>query len=421
MSKAMDWMQNSFAPSMQKITKNSGVAAIQNTFQQILPMILVGSLVSLLSTFKNFMPFLPDFSIISSFSFSLLGIFVSFLIPYNILEKKKVNRYKLIAGFTGVATFMMLSKPTFDKSGGATFEFARLGAGGLFVSLIIGVIIGYVMFAVLKKGIFPKDTVLPDIIVSWFESLIPITAILVVTWILAYKLNFDMFKIITTLCMPLTTMGETYIGFVLLIFVCVFVFSFGVSAWALTPILYTIYLSGIAENAKNFAAGLPVTNIATLEVQFAGWCAIGGLGCTLPLCVMMLKSRSDRIKGLARVSILPSIFNINEPVVFGLPIAWNPLMMVPFWINGFIIPSVTYIALRGGLVTIPHKVFAMQFLPEPISTYLTNSDWRGVVLWVILVAIATIVWYPFFKVYEKIECKKELAEKEEKLKAAESV
>lgn len=409
MKKIIEWMSNSFAPKLNKLTRNIWVTSIQDTFQQVLPMILVGSLVSLISTLKNYLHFLPDLSTISNFSFGLLGIFVAFLIPYNILEKRKVNRYKLIAGFTNVALLLLLSKPKVDGAN-LSFEAARLGAGGLFVALITGLLVGWFMSAVFKKGILPKNTSLPDIVAGWFESLIPIFIVLLAGWIVSYVVGFDAFTIIQTITAPLVKIAESYPGFVLMYFACVFIFGFGISAWSLTPVLYTVYFYGIAQNAKLVAAGKAATYISTLEVQFVGWCAIGGLGCTLTLCVMMLLSKSKKISAVGKAAIVPSIFNINEPIVYGLPIAWNPIMMIPFWINGFIVPSIVYFVLRGGLVTVPSKPFAMQFLPQPISTFLVNNDFRGVILWVILVVITALVWYPFFKAYEKMEIAKEAGE-----------
>lgn len=88
MQKVMKFMQTKFAPRVNKITKNVWIASIQDSVMAILPFILVGSLITLVSLINEIKPILPDMSLINSFSFGMLGLFISFLIPYNVLEKK---------------------------------------------------------------------------------------------------------------------------------------------------------------------------------------------------------------------------------------------------------------------------------------------------------------------------------------------
>lgn len=100
-------------------------------------------------------------------------------------------------------------------------------------------------------------------------------------------------------------------GFVLVCFLPVLLYSFGISSWIITPITFTICLGAIAANAEAVAAGLPATNITTFEVIYCGWVFIGGQGGTLPLVLMMAKSKSERLKAVGKATLIPSIFNIN--------------------------------------------------------------------------------------------------------------
>src|SRR5690625_6864722 len=93
----------------------------------------------------------------------------------------------------------------------------------------------------------------------------------------------------------------------------------------------------------------------------------------------MLFARSSRLKATGKAVIVPSIFNINEPVVSGGPIVFNPMLMIPFWLNGLIIPALTYGALSTGLFKIPSEVFQLWYVPFPIATYLV-SNFKGVLL-----------------------------------------
>lgn len=190
----------------------------------------------------------------------------------------------------------------------------------------------------------------------------------------------------------------------LLYFIGAFLYSFGMSAWILFPLVYPLQLQGIQENVELAAAGQDPTNINTYEVLFSGWVGIGGIGgigATLPLVIMMaFMARSQRLKAIGRVSLVPSIFNINEPVVFGAPIAFNPILMVPFWINSIIPPALVYGALYWGLADIPSKVYQLWYTPFPISTWIVSPGVAGLLLFAFIFALATAVWLPFLRIYD---------------------
>ena len=91
---------------------------------------------------------------------------------------------------------------------------------------------------------------------------------------------------------------------------------------------------------------------------------IGGQGCTLALVLMCMRSNVKKLKSIGRVCIFPAIFNINEPIVFGAPVVWNPILMIPLCLNSIIIPSLMYLVMRIGLVPIPSAPMQMWYLPR---------------------------------------------------------
>ena len=121
------------------------------------------------------------------------------------------------------------------------------------------------------------------------------------------------------------------------------------------PIWYAIWIPAIEENAALVAQGLDPVNINTFETFFSGWLGIGGMGATLPLVIWFLFARSKKLKTIGKATLIPSLFNINEPVVYGAPVAFNPLLMVPMWINGLITPIIVYLALDMGFAQIRAK------------------------------------------------------------------
>lgn len=406
MDKFIKWMNVKFTPAMNKITRNSWVSAIQDSIMGVLPLILVGSLITLISILNEFFSDMPDLSPISSFSFGLMSLFIVFLTPYFIMEKQKKNDRKLISALTGVALFLMLVNPDLND-GNITFSFERLGANGMFVAIFVGLIVGVTMYIFSKVSLFDDSSSLPDFIIVWFDTIIPILILLFAGWIFTFKLHFDLYVAILKIFEPLSSIGQSFAGFVLGTFICVFLYSFGISPWALYPILFPIWVAGVEVNANNILNGLQPQNIHTFETLM-GWIWIGGMGTTLTLVSLMVTvAKSKRLKTIGKVTLIPSIFNINEPVVFGAPIAFNPILMIPMWLNGLIMPAITYVFLNMGMIKIPSTVMQLWYLPVGISTYLINFDFRGLFLLSINILVSLVIWYPFFRVYDMQEVKKE--------------
>ncbi|HBF6021950.1 TPA: PTS sugar transporter subunit IIC [Clostridioides difficile] len=409
MNKFIDFLSEKFTPVVNNMTKNIWVQSVQSTIMKVLPMVFVGSLVTIVSVLKNYISFLPDLSPINQYTFGLLGLFIAFLLPMEIMKNKKFENMSVVAGLAGAGLMLMMIRPEITNEG-AIFNFNRFGGEGMLVSLVAGLFSGLIMSLFGSFSFFGEDSALPDFVSKWFDNMLPITVIMFVGWGLIYGLNFDMFEIIVRVFKPVSDIAQTLPGFVLLNFLVVFIYSLGISGWVLSPITYSIQLGAIAANAAAVASGGVATNIYVYEVIQTGWITLGGLGATLPLVIMMCLSRVGRIKAIGRACIVPSIMNINEPVIFGAPVAWNPFLMLPMWIGTVVISITTYLSMSMGFVTIPSKVFNLWYVPFGISTFMVNQDVRGLIVLAINIVLLFMIWYPFFKAYEKEEIKLESQE-----------
>ncbi|HEK8993951.1 TPA: PTS sugar transporter subunit IIC [Clostridioides difficile] len=409
MNKFIDFLSEKFTPVVNNMTKNIWVQSVQSTIMKVLPMVFVGSLVTIVSVLKNYISFLPDLSPINQYTFGLLGLFIAFLLPMEIMKNKKFESMSVVAGLAGAGLMLMMIRPEITNEG-AIFNFNRFGGEGMLVSLVAGLFSGLIMSLFGSFSFFGEDSALPDFVSKWFDNMLPITVIMFVGWGLIYGLNFDMFEIIVRVFKPVSDIAQTLPGFVLLNFLVVFIYSLGISGWVLSPITYSIQLGAIAANAAAVASGGVATNIYVYEVIQTGWITLGGLGATLPLVIMMCLSRVGRIKVIGRACIVPSIMNINEPVIFGAPVAWNPFLMLPMWIGTVVISITTYLSMSMGFVTIPSKVFNLWYVPFGISTFMVNQDVRGLIVLAINIVLLFMIWYPFFKAYEKEEIKLESQE-----------
>lgn len=400
MKKFIDYVNKYVAPFAAKLSKNIWVASLQDSVIVTLPLALVASVISIISIINkmSWIPGFPDLSPISGFSFGLIGIALAFVLPANILQRKNMSSKRYLAGIANVGMYLMLLLPQ-TADGMMAFKTANLGTGGMFLAIVSGYFTAAIFVALSKATFFKNSELIPEYIVSAFDSFLPIFLSLSLTYIVIYVFKVDFFALLTQNLTPLTSLGQSYWGLLVNVLVTGIMYSFGISPWLLYGLFFPILLDGVTQNVALVAQGLPAINIHIAEINTA-FIKIGGVGTTLPLAFMLLKSRSQRLQAVGKAAIIPSCFNINEPLVFGAPIMLNPLLMIPFWLNSFIIPTIVYFAFKWGLVTIPSTVFNMFFVPVPFNGLISTRDWRSVILVVIVFAIATAVWYPFWKAYD---------------------
>ncbi len=210
---------------------------------------------------------------------------------------------------------------------------------------------------------------------------------------------------------PLVKAGDTYFGVIIPVFLITFFWSFGIHGvsvvGAVARPVWEVYL---ANNSAAVAAGKALPHIAP-ETFFQWFIWIGGAGATLGLVIaMLLTAKSKYSKAMARTTIVPSLFNINEPVIFGMPIVLNPVLIIPFIITPLVGATIAYIATAIGLVS-PTYIMVPWTLPAPIGAYLsTGGDWRAVILVFVNIAISVLIYLPFFKMYDKKLVSQEIEE-----------
>jgi len=410
----MAWMEKAVAPAMRSIANNAWISGLQKSILKTLPLVLVGSLITIYNVIRNFIPALPVLAPISQHTFGLISICMVFLVPYFILEAKNNHKMKFVAGFTGIGLFFMMVSPEVTPYG-HLFAFQNFGAGGMFVAIVAGLFTAFVMNLFRKLTFFKEDSVMPDFVREWFDSMIPIFVVIFIGWLLVFQLNVNLYDGIVAAFSPLIGIAQSPVGMVLLYLIPTIFYSVGISGWVFQPILAPIFLTAITANADAVAAGLSAEFIFTAETTTA-FLSLGGRGVTIMLVFLMFFSRSRRLKALGRASTVPTLLNINEPVVFGA-VAWNPILMLPMWINSIVVPVITYIALSTGLVGIPAEVFALWYTPVFLSSWLVTGSITGLILVAINLAVSLAIWFPFYKLYEAQEVEKEQA----KLKAAEEI
>ena len=410
MQKIIDWLNANVTPKTDKFVQNPWVKGLQRTMMGTIPFIIFGSIINVYQAFGPGLG-LPDLSVVYYFAFYLLGLYEAVILPYFILDNLRMKRLQVTTMMLSVGVFLMCQAWEINPWGATPIVFTLLGPQGIILALLCGYFVTYVCYKLRNFSFFKEDSVLPKFVTRWFDDMPAMAICLIVPFIIVYVLKFNLLSAITTVFSPIQAISNTLPGFILMNVCYVFFYTIGASGWIFSGAFYPILMNNIAANVEAAAAGAPYNGIATNEVIYGCFCAIGGLGCLLPLVCFMLRSKSKRIQGVGKGSIIPAICNINEPVMYGLPIVMNPILMIPMWLVSIVIPAVTWIVMKLGLVGYPNHAFNLGFVPSVLSAFFINdTPIQNVLLIVVLFCIAGAIWYPFFKVFEKGELEKEASE-----------
>lgn len=198
---------------------------------------------------------------------------------------------------------------------------------------------------------------------------------------------------------PLASLGDSYVALIVIVLVETLLWTAGVHGPAvLAAVVTPVYLTMQMANTHAWSAHAPLPYVVTVSLFL--FVFPGGAGATLPLCVMLAFSRVTRLRHVGRITLLPSLFNINDPLLFGAPVVFNPYLAVPFVAAPLVLATTTYLCLAFGLVA-RAAFYVPSSIPTFVSTYLATQDPRAIVLALVNVAIAAAIYFPFVRAYER--------------------
>ncbi|WP_461225724.1 PTS sugar transporter subunit IIC [Lacticaseibacillus suihuaensis] len=408
MKAMMAWLQNSFSPAMNKVARNPWVAAVSSAMMKILPFILVGSVIYFYNVFRTYIPVLPDLSIILQWSFQMISIVLVFMVTSQAMEKLDHPQYQMNAGLTAIIAYLMSTMPKINAKSIMTIDFSKFGPSGMFVAVVVGLFVAAIYHWFAKLHLLEDSTAVPDFVGEWINNIIPIFIAVAAMMLLVDNLHLDIYNLILDLFKPIQSFGFTLPGFILISLLPAFFFTLGISTWFIGAVTTPILMAGTAANIQAAAAGHAIPYIVCYESIYAlSLIVLGGAGGTLPLNIMMLRSKSKRLRTLAKICLGPSLFNINEPIAFGTPIVFNPLLMPPMWINSILSAIIVWFAMKWHFLTIPSAALTTGQFPAPFGYIVITRDFRALLFYVLIFALLWLIWLPFFKVYEHNELAKE--------------
>ncbi|MGL5427778.1 PTS sugar transporter subunit IIC [Cetobacterium sp.] len=426
MKKFYSLIENIFMGPMIKLAEQRHLRAVRDGMVSTIPLTIVGSFFLIIafppvpqswkeniSIFTWIQSNIGDILIPFRITMGLVAVYATYNIGYSL------SRWYKLDGVSGgtlslLAYFMTILPLTAVSSTGENLGFvlpmAKLGGAGLFVGIVMALFAVEILNFFKRKNLIIKmPEGVPESVVRSFEALFPTIAVVFITWIIFVVFKFDIHNIFNNIFNPLKGIVDTPIGAVVLVILITMLWTAGIHGVSIIgAIARPIWLEMLAANAEAMQNGSEVLPYITPEPFFQWFVWIGGSGGTLSLVCLLLFSKSKYLKDMGKATIIPSIFNINEPVIFGLPIMLNPFFTIPFILGPVLATIVSYIVMSLNLVSRP-AILAPWTFPAPIGAYLTTGgDVRAVLLCIFNIILMGAIYYPFLRAYDKKMSIKEL-------------
>lgn len=407
---------------LQKVGNNIYLQAISAAMMGALAPIMVGAIALLVVIFANYpfggfiKPLVPILTTVNAVTMGAMALYIVFMAAYCLCEQIEPHgTYGVGAGILALMTFLIFT-PLEIKTGKnplTALPTTWLGAQGVFSAIIIGLVVARVyLFLISKKLTIKMPNTVPPMISRVFEALIPtiligVLAIVIAAIFAATPLKTFHQLVYTLLQLPLKHVGGTITAMIIVSIIQEIIWFFGIHGTnVIMPIVTPIWLSMDMENAQALIHHQALPNI--IGAAFFATVTWSGMG--LGLAVLMLLAKSKRYKQVGKVSIIPAIFGITEPIIFGTPLVLNFDLAIPFIFNNAVALTLAYWLTKLGIMA--KFPGTQQIFGLPIGLHAAVFGHLSIILFQVIVQglLAPLWWYPWFKRIDRREYALEQAE-----------
>ena len=418
-NKAIQWLQR-FG---EKMASSKLFSAISGGLMCSMGLILVGAVFQITATV------LEMFNIITldsgvykglmlpyNMTMGVISIVVSFGIGYTYARTQKMKS-PLSSGIIAMVLFLLVSAPAetvtlLDGSEKTVLDTTSLGGIGLFSAIIIALVsVRVTKFCIDKKIVIRLPDAVPSFLADSFSALIPLLFNVVIfhglNTLLTQSIGVPLpLAIAGILSVPFGAVNSMGGALVVSLF-ALFFWLLGIHGTMVVFIAIMPLLMQVIENNAQLVAagGEPLFHPVMLVLLNS---TVGGTGCTLGLVLLGLRSKSAQIKAVSKASIIPGIFNINEPVAFGMPTVYNPILGIPYILAPLVITFLAWIGYATGLLK-PGFIMMLSLLPIGLSEFFSTLSWTNFIFPYLMIPISMVIYYPFLKIYERQLIAKETA------------
>lgn len=446
MSNFVDKWQARLMPIANKVGNQKFLVALRDSFIGTMPVIMTGSFALMLNAFLSDLPGQFGWTWITStfqwlidinwlvFKGSIPIVVLLFLFTFGVNIARIYKTDKVSAGLVAVASYVITIGGSITK----TFELAsnsqavgkaveklpefkltgnslavtlnsvipgdQISARGYFTAILIGFVSVIIFCKVMNRNWTIKlpDSV-PPAIMKPFLSIIPAAIAMYVIGIATYIFNTVTGELMINwiykvLQAPLLSMSQSFWAVLLIVFLNKIFWFFGLHGGnVLAPVMSSLFGVTMLANLEAFQAGQAIPYMWT-DNSFGAFVWFDAIGVAIAI---LWQAKNKHYREVAKLGIFPMIFNIGEPVMYGLPIVLNPIMFIPYIVTPLLMVTVSYWATAWGFVAPVTQNVTWVMPPVLYGFFATAFDWRSIVLSLINIAISTFVYLPFVKMADK--------------------
>ncbi len=384
------------------LSENTYLSAIRAGMVAVVPLTIIGGLFMIVAYLPvngwdaRVAPYLPLLQVPVTATFGVLAVVACFSIAYDL--GTRLGQESIVSATMAVLVFLMLQIDGVTQ----TFRMDGLGSKGLFTAILIALV------SVRVQKLFTDSHLVirmpagvPPIVSQSFLSLSPLCFLIMSFWVIRFVLGVDIDRGVQAAFSPLVFALNTLPGILAYACLVTLLWSVGINGDnTVDAIVAPIFLQYLAANVAATAAGQPLPYV-TAYGFFTTFVNVGGTGATIALALVLWRSKDPGFRKVSRLSLPTQVFQINEPIFFGLPIVLNPIFMVPYVLNALLLTTGSYLLMHWSVI---HKPFVnVPWTTPPIIGHyiVSGGDWKAAVWGAASIVIAMLVYLPFAKAAER--------------------
>lgn len=398
-----------------KVQSNKVISAISNGMMSIMSLVIAGAAFMILATLLDIAGVLETtdqvyhwLCVPYNMTMGLISLPIAFAVGYS-YSKNLGMKGALANGLVTMVLFLMVAAPvqSVDVNGSATnmIPTSFLGGPGIFVAMFLPIIsVRIIKFCKDKNATIKMPDSIPPYLVDSFANIIPLVICLILWQGLSVLCQVAMggatlpALIMGVLGIPLS--GLTSIpGMFVLLAISMLCWGLGLHGQGIVSVVtLPAMMAAYGTNAELVAAG-QATEFAPIFL-FMSATAAGGAGNMLSLAACCLRAKSERLRAVGKAGVVPAIFNISEPMIFGTPVMYNPIIAIPMVLNSLLCMGLIYVGFAVGFFQNPY-ILMLTPLPVGLATFLSSMAWQNIFIPVLCFVVGVVCFWPFVRMYDK--------------------
>lgn len=413
----------------QKLGQNNFLSALQGSMMSCMAPIMVGAIFSIICAIGPLFGLFENgdqiYNVLYApyhFTMDLLSLWIVIIMAYKYAGSIGLKSPVMSAVQTTIVFVLIACTWSTNEAGASVIDVTYLGSQGMFISFICVFVVTQIeKFCIDHNVRIKMPDVCPPSLVNGFTAILPLAFSVILMYaieIVIQSVTGGAFGIcsgfMAILSAPLSVLTSVPGMFIICTFAAI-LWCFGIhGTMIIMSVLMPLMMQALAANGTAYAEG-GIDALTFYPVSLFGSMAIcGGTGNTLPLALFGLRAKSEQIRAVSKIAALPGWFGINEPLTFGMPIMYNPILCIPYVLAVVVVMLCSYIGFSTGFL-IPGFIPIMTLMPMGFASFLSTLNWRNAIWDYLMLIPAGLVWYPFFKMYDN-----QLYKKEQEQKAAEA-